>query len=122
MLETKLNKYLIKIINEYSDIEKLITTYFKTRVKVIKRLKSEMTTEDVIIKSIQWGYKGFYIDYFDDNLIFSDKIDKYCGPHDNYYSFINDKRTGLSFININNLNVFDYIYNNVNDKLYLNNT
>ena len=63
ILNTHLNKYLIRIIREYNeiDIDKLVSKIPKEKIWCDNILKEDYTIEDLIIKSIINGFQGFYV-------------------------------------------------------------
>lgn len=100
ILTSKLNKYLIQIINDYViiDHEKLIKEELKERKALDWFINKDLTIEDIIVKCFQRGYKGFYIQ---NTLTFViNYIDSICNylihsnihEHKKYYSFEDDKR------------------------------
>ena len=104
----KLNKYMINIINEYSilNISKLIENMPKTRESNCIDLNHVFTIEDVIVRAINKGYKGFYIPcllvYLRENItkLLNENIKVEISGNGNIlYSFKNDNRD-LFFINI----------------------
>lgn len=105
----KLNKYLIKIINEYAipDIDDLIKETPKYRNTQLWHFNQELTIEDVLIKCIQMGFRGFFIasgqELFIDEIEkkINENIDKYFYEKQTsyQYSFKKDKRD-LYFIDI----------------------
>lgn len=114
ILNKHLNKYLIKIIKEYNeiDIDKLILNFPKKMIFRYSKLKEKFTIEDLIIKSFNLGYKGFFIpecyttfiEYFA-LLEQRDKIKIQESSNMIFYSFINDERN-IEFINISYLKVY----------------
>lgn len=109
-LTHKLNKYLINIIDQYNyiDFEKLITYQPKEYEATNFILNKDLTIEDIIIKSIQRGYGGFYIcknyTFLVDpiNKMLNKNINKIdvFKSHTYQYTFKNDKRNHLSIIDI----------------------
>ena len=99
-LTGKLNKYLINIIDQYNfiDIKNLIKDV--SDKDMTPHLNKNLTIEDIIIKSIQLGYKGFLVsDLFEticeelDNLLINSKlIDKEINSNHYFYYFEGDKR------------------------------
>lgn len=119
----KLNKYLVQIIHDYNyiNIDKIIEKSPKIKTRCEFLLKEYYTINDIIIKSIQNGYKGFYIsqhepfsDYFEKQI--SENILKTIYSNHNCYSFKQDKRVMRNgkFISLFELNVFDIINSLVN--------
>jgi len=107
LLSHKLNKYLINIIDQYNIVDlKILTTVNikKCGPGLVLRLNLSFTIEDVIIKSIQRGYKGFFIckiynfliKEFDKKIatLGNKNISKKDKPKQNliFYCFKNDKR------------------------------
>jgi hypothetical protein len=86
---TKLNNNLINIIRNYIevDIKKLISTISDHRISLLQI--TDMSITNLIVKSIQIGYKGFSISkfhyYIIENLTIPINILKLSGK--NYYQF-----------------------------------
>lgn len=78
ILNSKLNKYLIKIIDRYNtiDLDELILNFPKVRCEI--HLDSyDYTIDDLIIKSFNLGFKGFYVD--GDNIEYTEYLNLNCG-------------------------------------------
>lgn len=67
----KLSKYLINIINEYFviDFNKLIKNNQFRLTDYVDTINPNITIEDILVKSFQLGYCGFYVSRSDDLLI-----------------------------------------------------
>src|SRR5271156_5552827 len=116
ILSLKLNKYLIQIIDSYNtiNVDELISYIPKTQIKNILILREKYTLTDLIIKSINCGYKGFWIyqndkltcDHFESQLL-KNHISKFVNGNINCYSFEKDERIITpNYIAINELDVF----------------
>lgn len=112
----KLNKYLIRIIDSYNtiNVDELISYIPKTQIKNILILRENYTITDLIIKSINCGYKGFWIDQIDqcsceafESQLLKNYISKFVKGNINCYSFEKDKRIITpNYIAINELDIF----------------
>jgi len=110
-LTSKLNKYLINIIDQYysQNINNLITNQLSIRIRSLYYLNKDLTIEDIIIKCFHRGYKGFMIfssypylviqinNIINNSINSINIIDRQSGNIK--YCFKNDKRD-LYFINI----------------------
>jgi len=108
LLTRKLNKYLINIIDQYNTINiyDLTKEIPKFRYNSIFRLDKNFTTDDVLIKSIHRGYKGFYINKYYEVLIrdidktLNENINKTTRDIDIFYYYGNDYRNYSMYIDI----------------------
>lgn len=114
-----LNKYLIQIINNYIivDIDKLITTKLNKKTIFRSFLRCIYTIEDLIIKCIHYGYRGFYINSSTNkdneilvnyiNSLSNENIEIRNQNHQIFYSFLKDQRK-LTYLDIFKLDIFKH--------------
>lgn len=100
-LTGKLNKYLIKIIDQYNtiDLDELLLNFPKVRSE-IHLTPDDYSIDDLIIKSFILGFKGFYVNknnieytrYL--NSFISDRVEmiEHKKNNLNLYSYKKDKR------------------------------
>ena len=112
-MDHKLNKYLIKIVNDYAfiDRENLIKNVITHKKATLWDIE-EYTIDDLIVKSIQTGHKGFWIRTDFINTI--ESLDKKCNEFitiefsvkgdKKLYCFKNDFRH-LDFIHVYELDI-----------------
>lgn len=112
-----LTKDINNIINNYLDVstKHLIKIIPKKRISMNKGIKKGITLLDILIKCLQLGYNGFYInsDIDDNNYRLTDEINDDRISHDikdNEYFFyfdIPELRHMKTMIDINRLDIFD---------------
>lgn len=111
MESIKLNKYLIKIINDYNDRSiEVITNILKNNIgQKMSDLILKYDLLDLILKCVQLGYKGFYI--FGDFNLFN-----YLKNNENFKNGLLKMAMsfeGTIFIELDNKNFNDYFLCNI---------
>lgn len=116
ILNQKINKYINEIIINYTfpNHKKLISEIPKIKIEYGINFNTDLTIDDILIKSIQLGYKGVRIPILDEYII--KYIDNIChqqiisqmAEHYKYYWYKDDDRY-LKYVNIDKLDhVFFY--------------
>lgn len=106
----KLNKYLIKIINEYTipNINELIKETPKEFEDFSYVINPHLTIDDMLIKCLHKGYQGFFISKSDDCIIIeidgllTEDIEKIDDDYICLYKYKQDQRI-MHYIDIKRL-------------------